>query len=972
MDDLLSNLEPEEQLLYLQIQKYDESQKIIKNLINNNILKEIDLYLIDDDWLNKWKEYSCLNYYNLEDIKNKPEQYLKMRKNLKEKGYKLEEFNNKNLIESDNKNISGDTPPLFKADKYFHLVTEECFESFLEGVKDKELHKIKYKFISKNKKLITKIENKVIILFEEEEKKLKLVVLILNVSIFSKLYDIIKDSYNIVQFLKNYQIDDNKEVKIIEKKENNFQILYMNKSYNNDINKDDVFFENFKKLVKSLINYDKIFEDLTNKNDNKLTTKFFYLINEKFIDNLLIRLKYRKCRRYLKDFNKCLEIMIDEYYEKLPQIDKDIGQINDNKNIFNYLQENETKNIIKYYNNYTLIKEDLWDILINLYNYDSSIKVQCFIKNNIFIIKYNDKNIEIFNIENKKVCNKLLFCFYNNQNIENIVEEILNEKSSINFVNCMNIIKTQECFKKITDDQIDSSEEIGIAINISQALKDNKFFTAINNDQFANECKFEVGLNKSFSNSKVNNEKEFDNQKKNNLNYNQINNNSDNDNIIKNKIQNNEIKEEKNEEEEENKKDKQMNKGKNIELKNVIIEQEKSIEKKEDVKKLEQLKNENELNKSEMKKIEEEIKIKIIEEYKKQNDLLIKKVEIKNKTIEEYKKRDDLLIKKDEENKKLKEEKQKLLEYNAKKDDLLNKKVNEEKKKLEEEIQKLKIESNKNKELNEQIKIIKEEKKKIELDYKSLINEIEIYKNDLLKRNVENKKLKEEQQKLLEYNAKQDNLLVKKVNEENKKLEEIQKLLVCNEKKDAELQEYKKKEEEFMKKNKEFLIIFEKEKKEKEEIVKIEKNLLKEKIKLEKELKEVKENGEKERKILEEKLIIVQEEIKKKAKDELEKQKNEYEDKIKNIIEKNKQKELDELYKMIEVEFIFNGIKTIIQYNINEKMNNIYNKYLTKIGKNINDIYFIYDGNKIEENLNDLTFNEFANNIDKNRKIMIY
>ena len=73
---------------------------------------------------------------------------------------------------------------------------------------------------------------------------------------------------------------------------------------------------------------------------------------------------------------------------------------------------------------------------------------------------------------------------------------------------------------------------------------------------------------------------------------------------------------------------------------------------------------------------------------------------------------------------------------------------------------------------------------------------------------------------------------------------------------------------------------------------------------------------------------------------------------------------------MVEVEFIYGGIKTIIQCNINEKMNDIYNKYIIKIRKNINDIYFVYDGHKIKENIKDITFNELANNIDKDRKKM--
>ena len=73
---------------------------------------------------------------------------------------------------------------------------------------------------------------------------------------------------------------------------------------------------------------------------------------------------------------------------------------------------------------------------------------------------------------------------------------------------------------------------------------------------------------------------------------------------------------------------------------------------------------------------------------------------------------------------------------------------------------------------------------------------------------------------------------------------------------------------------------------------------------------------------------------------------------------------------MVEVEFIYDGNKTIIQSNINEKMNDIFNKYIIKIGKNINDIYFVYDGGIIKDNLNDITFNEFANNTDISRNKM--
>ena len=74
---------------------------------------------------------------------------------------------------------------------------------------------------------------------------------------------------------------------------------------------------------------------------------------------------------------------------------------------------------------------------------------------------------------------------------------------------------------------------------------------------------------------------------------------------------------------------------------------------------------------------------------------------------------------------------------------------------------------------------------------------------------------------------------------------------------------------------------------------------------------------------------------------------------------------------MVEVEFIYNGIKTMIQCDINEKIKNICNKYLIKIGKDIKDIYFVYGGNVINENLKELNINELSNNIDKERKKMI-
>ena len=71
---------------------------------------------------------------------------------------------------------------------------------------------------------------------------------------------------------------------------------------------------------------------------------------------------------------------------------------------------------------------------------------------------------------------------------------------------------------------------------------------------------------------------------------------------------------------------------------------------------------------------------------------------------------------------------------------------------------------------------------------------------------------------------------------------------------------------------------------------------------------------------------------------------------------------------MTEVEFTYEGIKTIVQCDINDKIKDIINKFLIKINKEENtDLYYLYNGTKIKE---ELTFYEQANQIDKDRKKM--
>ena len=73
---------------------------------------------------------------------------------------------------------------------------------------------------------------------------------------------------------------------------------------------------------------------------------------------------------------------------------------------------------------------------------------------------------------------------------------------------------------------------------------------------------------------------------------------------------------------------------------------------------------------------------------------------------------------------------------------------------------------------------------------------------------------------------------------------------------------------------------------------------------------------------------------------------------------------------MVEVEFIYEGVKTNIQCNENDKMKKIFEKYAIKIEKKVEKLVFLYSGKKIDNY--ELTFNQIVNSEDKeNKKICI-
>ena len=72
---------------------------------------------------------------------------------------------------------------------------------------------------------------------------------------------------------------------------------------------------------------------------------------------------------------------------------------------------------------------------------------------------------------------------------------------------------------------------------------------------------------------------------------------------------------------------------------------------------------------------------------------------------------------------------------------------------------------------------------------------------------------------------------------------------------------------------------------------------------------------------------------------------------------------------MVEVLFNYEGIETVIQCNINDKIEDIIEQYLIKIDKKVekDNLLFLYNGNNIIKNL---SFNKQANELDIKRKKM--
>ena len=71
---------------------------------------------------------------------------------------------------------------------------------------------------------------------------------------------------------------------------------------------------------------------------------------------------------------------------------------------------------------------------------------------------------------------------------------------------------------------------------------------------------------------------------------------------------------------------------------------------------------------------------------------------------------------------------------------------------------------------------------------------------------------------------------------------------------------------------------------------------------------------------------------------------------------------------MVEVEFIYQQQITIVQCELNNKIGDIYKRFISKVGIDINSVYFLYSGNKIDNN--ELTIDKLININDREIKKM--
>ena len=464
-----------EQEIYLQVKSYYESQCLLKDLIQKDIQKSIELYLIDEEWLDNWKKM-C----NYSEVKmNLP---LKDENNWKEI---IENFKIDNDISSFslNSNINANL------DSNFHLVTKECFENFMKFNKSNSTNEIKLTFESYNKKIIRQYTNKVFILYINKNN-FNLIEFILETpdntnDIFSLTN--IKES-NMKEFLEQFGIDCNTEKKQIKIDDIgcNIHVEFINKSFKK-LKCKECEFNDFICFLKDFDhNSNLLFNKLLN---NKEKRHIMYLINDDSINHIL------------NNINKFNNIQQQDTEENESSSINESEEKNLNLKIVNYMKDNKTGNIIKFYSDYKFINPRIWEYIQKFFNFNTEVKVYIyFLKDNNILVQYNEKTFELIEISKNIIYPLLLFCFYSNYDTSEFIEEMISlgfdeysEKYNIN------ILIRNQSNQELTD--YSNNQNVGLVININAIKEKSEDFNMISHNQLINE-KLNIGLN---INNEINN-----------------------------------------------------------------------------------------------------------------------------------------------------------------------------------------------------------------------------------------------------------------------------------------------------------------------------------------------------------------------------------------------------------------------------------------------------------------------------------
>ena len=73
---------------------------------------------------------------------------------------------------------------------------------------------------------------------------------------------------------------------------------------------------------------------------------------------------------------------------------------------------------------------------------------------------------------------------------------------------------------------------------------------------------------------------------------------------------------------------------------------------------------------------------------------------------------------------------------------------------------------------------------------------------------------------------------------------------------------------------------------------------------------------------------------------------------------------------MAQVEFLYKGTTTTIECQVDQKIDGIFNTFISKANINENEINYYYNDKIVSQNDKNRTFNEFANSLDKSNKKM--